>query len=80
MSRKKAAKPYWEMTTEELREATKEFDEEFVADKARRGRQRGREPLPDSPCPETTPDPFLFPRLRCPAGFAPRCCQRRTLR
>ncbi len=34
MSRKKPAKPYWEMTTEELREATKEFDEEFVADKA----------------------------------------------
>src|SRR5262249_53170134 len=35
MSRKKPVKPYWEMTTEELREATKEFDEEFVADKAR---------------------------------------------
>ncbi len=34
MSRKKPAKPYWEMTTEQLREATKEFDEEFVADKA----------------------------------------------
>src|SRR5947209_8466859 len=34
MSHKKAAKPYWEMTTEELRDATKEFDEEFVADKA----------------------------------------------
>jgi hypothetical protein len=34
MSRKKPAKPYWEMTTEELRAATKEFDEEFVADKA----------------------------------------------
>ena len=34
MSRKKTAKPYWEMTTEELREATKEFDNEFVADKA----------------------------------------------
>ena len=32
---KKNAKPYWEMTTEELREATKEFDEEFVGDKAR---------------------------------------------
>jgi hypothetical protein len=28
-------KPYWEMTTEELREATKQFDEEFVGDKAR---------------------------------------------
>src|SRR5436853_4190066 len=35
MSRKKPDKPYWEMTTEELQEATKEFDEEFVADKAR---------------------------------------------
>ena len=35
MSHKKNAKPYWEMTTEELREATKEFDEEFVADRAK---------------------------------------------
>ncbi|HJT76842.1 MAG TPA: hypothetical protein VJ739_06530 [Gemmataceae bacterium] len=35
MNRKKPAKPYWEMTTEELREATKEFDEEFIADKAK---------------------------------------------
>ena len=35
MSRKKPAKAYWEMTTEELREATKEFDEEFVADRAK---------------------------------------------
>ncbi len=34
MSRKNSSKPCWEMTTEELREATKEFDEEFVADKA----------------------------------------------
>jgi hypothetical protein len=33
MSRK-PAKPYWEMTADELREATKEFDEEFVAEKA----------------------------------------------
>jgi hypothetical protein len=32
---KKPSKPYWEMTTAELREATKEFDEEFVGDKAR---------------------------------------------
>ena len=32
MSRKVPAKPYWEMTTKELREATQEFDEEFVAD------------------------------------------------
>lgn len=34
MSRK-PAKPYWDMTTEELREATKEFDEEFVAEKSK---------------------------------------------
>jgi hypothetical protein len=27
MSKKKPSKPYWEMTTEELREATKEFDD-----------------------------------------------------
>ncbi len=26
MKKKKNSKPYWEMTTEELREATKEFD------------------------------------------------------
>ena len=26
------AKPYWEMTTAEVREATKEFDEEFIGD------------------------------------------------
>jgi hypothetical protein len=35
MNHKKPQKPYWEMTTEELREATKEFDEEFVADRAK---------------------------------------------
>jgi hypothetical protein len=35
MKSKKATKPYWEMTTAELREATKQFDEEFVGDKAR---------------------------------------------
>jgi hypothetical protein len=35
MSRKNPAKPYWEMTTEELREATRECEEEFVADKAK---------------------------------------------
>jgi hypothetical protein len=35
MTRKKSKKPYWEMTTAELREATKQFDEEFVADKSR---------------------------------------------
>jgi hypothetical protein len=34
MSRKKAAKPYWEMTTKELQEATKEFDKEFVAEES----------------------------------------------
>jgi hypothetical protein len=47
------AKPYWEMTTAELREATKEFDQEFIGDtfgpptpeqRARfeRARKRGR--------------------------------------
>jgi hypothetical protein len=35
MKTKKPTKPYWEMTTAELREATKQFDEEFVGDKAR---------------------------------------------
>jgi hypothetical protein len=35
MSRKKSQKPYWEMTTEELREATKQFDGEFIAEKSR---------------------------------------------
>ena len=35
MSRKNVGKPYWEMTTEELGQATREFDEEFVADKAK---------------------------------------------
>ncbi len=35
MSRKRSAKPYWELTTEELREATGEFDKELVAEKAR---------------------------------------------
>ena len=35
MKLKKKAKPYWEMTTEELREATKEFNEEFVFEKSR---------------------------------------------
>ena len=34
MKPKKNAKPYWEMTTDELREATKEFDEEFVFERA----------------------------------------------
>ena len=35
MSRKKNDKPYWEMTTDELREATKEFDEEFVFERTK---------------------------------------------
>jgi uncharacterized protein (DUF4415 family) len=35
MTRKRTPKPYWEMTTAELREATKQFDEEFVAEKSR---------------------------------------------
>lgn len=35
MTRKRSQKPYWEMNLEELREATKEFDEEFVADKSK---------------------------------------------
>jgi hypothetical protein len=33
MSKRK--KEYWEMTTEELREATKEFDEDFAFEKGR---------------------------------------------
>ena len=35
MKSKKPSKPYWEMTTAELRETTKQFDEEFVGDKGR---------------------------------------------
>jgi hypothetical protein len=35
MTRKQTPKPYWEMTTAELREATKQFDEPFVAEKSR---------------------------------------------
>ena len=35
MKNKKKAKPYWEMTTAELRDATKHFDEEFAAEKSR---------------------------------------------
>lgn len=35
MSKKKTDKPYWEMTTEELREATKEFDEPFVFERTK---------------------------------------------
>jgi hypothetical protein len=35
MRKKEIGKPYWDMTTDELREATKQFDEEFVGDKAR---------------------------------------------
>ena len=41
----KPKKPYWKMTTEELAEATKEFDREFVADAAKplTPRQKARE-------------------------------------
>ncbi len=35
MSKKSNTKPYWEMTTAELREATKEFDEEFVFERTK---------------------------------------------
>ena len=35
MSKKIKVKPYWEMTTEELHEATKEFDEEFVFERTK---------------------------------------------
>jgi hypothetical protein len=35
MSGKPSRKQYWNMTTDELREATKEFDEEFAADQAK---------------------------------------------
>lgn len=35
MNRKKTREPLWEMTTEELQDATEEFDEEFVADRAK---------------------------------------------
>ncbi len=31
MNKRKDPKPYWEMTTSELREATKEFDADFVS-------------------------------------------------
>jgi len=34
MKSEKPSKPFCEMTTAELREATKQFDEEFVGDKA----------------------------------------------
>jgi hypothetical protein len=33
MTKKRTQKPYWEMNTQELAEATAEFDEEFVMDK-----------------------------------------------
>jgi hypothetical protein len=35
MTRKVPTKPYWEMSTEELRRATKQFDKEFIADEAK---------------------------------------------
>jgi hypothetical protein len=34
-TKQKKNKPYWEMTTAELREATREFDEEMVIDKSK---------------------------------------------
>lgn len=34
--KKKKQKPYWEMNTRELAEATKEFDQEFVLDRGSR--------------------------------------------
>ena len=36
MTAKSSTKQYWEMNAEELAEATKEFDLEFVAEKARK--------------------------------------------
>ena len=35
MTRKETAKPFWDMTKDELQEATKEWDEEFAAGHAR---------------------------------------------
>ena len=35
MTRKRNPKAYWQMTMAELREATKQFDDEFVAEKSR---------------------------------------------
>ena len=35
MNRKKAQKPYWEMNLQELEEATKDLDQEFIIDKFR---------------------------------------------
>jgi hypothetical protein len=35
MNRRKQAKPFWEMNTEELAAATAEFDKEFIADTSR---------------------------------------------
>ena len=32
MNRRKQAKPFWEMNTEQLAAATAEFDKEFIAD------------------------------------------------
>ena len=78
MSLKKPAKPYWEMTTDELREATKEFDEEFVADKAKPlspqmqakwERAKAKQPLGDEGNGEQTITVRLEKRLldRCTA-------------
>jgi len=54
----KVTKKYWEMTKDELAAATREFDREFIAEKARpmtaqeraeekRARRRGRAPAED---------------------------------
>ena len=62
MTRKRSAKPYWEMTTAELREATKQFDEEFVAEKSRPltseeqalwERAKAKTPVDDAPTEQT---------------------------
>ncbi len=36
MTARRHAKPYWEMTADELNKATREFDAEFVAEQAKR--------------------------------------------
>jgi hypothetical protein len=62
MSRNKFPKPYWEMTKAELREATQEFDEEFIVEKskpltpemkARWQRAKAKKPCDDGPCEQT---------------------------
>jgi len=43
MKRTPSKKKYWEMTTQELAEATKEFDQEFIADTFRPLNEEQRE-------------------------------------